>query len=212
MIQSDPLRVRIGPEAVEYVEAAAKQLRASEPPKDLTIEGRVVLLKSDSAPWEDEADDHHTIVIAWLDANGKPVKTRIILQPTDYLLACDAHKGGKTVSVKGMLERRGRYTRLANPTAFRWGSQMSLLDDLDSAPRAFEAWSLESVGDSCGFDYLWAANFLRRTYCQLPMPVRTRLVVQCRVLESLPRPGTVFHKGSFVRRDNRNEKMGFTWV
>jgi len=132
LILSQPPRVRIGPEADEYVQGAAKELRAAEPPRDLTIEGRVVLLKSDSAPWEDEADDPHTIVIAWLDANGKPVKTRLVLHPTEYLLACDAHKGGKTVSVRGTLERRGRYTRLANPTDFRWGSQLSLLDDLDS--------------------------------------------------------------------------------
>ena len=134
LIFSQPPSVRIGPESDEYVQAAAKQLRAVEPPRDLTIEGRVVLLKSDSPPWEYEADDPHTIVVAWLDSNGKPVKTRVILHPTDYLQACDAHKGGKTVSVRGTLERRGGYTRLLNPTEFRWGSQLSLLDDLDSDP------------------------------------------------------------------------------
>ncbi len=54
-----------------------------------------------------------------------------VLQPADYLQACEAHMKGRNVSVKGLLERRGKYTRLTNATDFRPGQQMNLLDELE---------------------------------------------------------------------------------
>jgi len=98
-----------------------------EESRPITIDGRVVLLKSDSQPWEDEPDDLHTVVIAWLDTDGKAVKTRTVLAPADYITACNAHMQGLTVSVSGTLERRGKYTRLINPESFGLGRQGTLL-------------------------------------------------------------------------------------
>jgi hypothetical protein len=115
--------ILIGPASVEYLHAASKQLRRLEELRPLTIEGRVVLLKSDSQPWEDEPDDPHTVVVAWIDTDGKLVKTRVVLAPADYLAACNAHLQGLTVAVSGTLERRGKYTRLFNPTSFGLGQQ-----------------------------------------------------------------------------------------
>jgi hypothetical protein len=118
--------ISIGQSAVEYLEAASKQLRRLEESRSITIDGRVVLLKSDSQPWEDEPDDPHSVVIAWLDAEGKVVRTRVVLAPADYLTACNAHVQGLTVSVSGTLERRGKYTRLLNPERFGPGLQAIL--------------------------------------------------------------------------------------
>ena len=124
--------VSIGPEAYEYLQQAARALRTTEPPRRVVIEGRVVMLKSDSAPWEDEPSSPHTVVIAWIAAEGKPTRTRVVLQPQDYLLACDAHKNGATVLVQGTLERRGKFSRLTDPANFQRGRQMDLLEGLDS--------------------------------------------------------------------------------
>lgn len=121
--------ISIGQSAVEYLEAASKQLRRMEESRQITIEGRVVLLKSDSQPWEDEPDDLHTVVIAWLDVDGKAVRTRAVLAPADYITACNAHMQGLTVSVSGTLERRGKYTRLVNPERFGLGLQGNLLTE-----------------------------------------------------------------------------------
>jgi hypothetical protein len=118
--------ISIGRPAVEYLEAASKQLRRMEDSRPITIEGRVVLLKSDSQPWEDEPDDLHTVVIAWIDVDGKAVRTRVVLAPADYITACNAHMQGLTVSVSGTLERRGKYTRLINPERFGPGLQGTL--------------------------------------------------------------------------------------
>lgn len=125
-LREQPKEVSIGPQAVEYLQAASKQLRRMEDSRSITIEGRVVLLKSDSQPWEDEPDDPHTVVIAWLDTDGKVVKTRVVLAPADYITACTAHMQGSTVSVAGTLERRGKYTRLLNPEQFGSGRQSTL--------------------------------------------------------------------------------------
>lgn len=119
--------ISIGASATEYLEAVSKQLRRMEESRPITIDGRVVLLKSDSQPWEDEPDDLHTVVIAWLHTDGKAVKTRTVLAPADYITACNAHMQGLTVSVSGTLERRGKYTRLINPESFGLGRQGTLL-------------------------------------------------------------------------------------
>ena len=123
--------VHIGPEAYDYLREAARILRSTEPPKSALIEGRVVILKSDSPPWEDEPSSPHTVVIAWISPEGKPTRTRVVLQPQDYLLACDAHKNGTTVSVQGTLERRGKFSRLTDPSNFRPGRQMNLMEGID---------------------------------------------------------------------------------
>ena len=120
------LKVNIGPEAYEYLQEAARALRSVEPPRPAAIEGRVVMLQSDSPPWEDEPSSPHTILVAWIDPVGKPIRTRVVLQPRDYLLACDAHKNGAMISVQGTLEKRGRFSRLTDPVNFQGGSQRSL--------------------------------------------------------------------------------------
>ena len=119
--------ITIDAPAAELLKAASKHLRRMEESRQITIEGRVVLLKSDSQPWEDEPDDLHTVVIAWLDTDGRVVRTRTVLAPTDYITACTAHIQGSTVSVSGVLERRGKYTRLLNPERFGLGLQRTLL-------------------------------------------------------------------------------------
>jgi hypothetical protein len=118
--------IRLNAASREYLEQASIQLRSLEESREVTIEGRVVLLKSDSSPWEDEPEDEHTVVIAWLDADGKAVKTRVVLSPTNYLEACKAHMEGQGVSVSGTLEKRGKYSRLTKPRDFGPGSQRNL--------------------------------------------------------------------------------------
>jgi hypothetical protein len=128
-------KIDIGPEAFDYLREAARTMRKTEPPQSVVIEGRVVMLRSDSPPWEDEPSSPHTVVVAWLDPEGKLIRTRVVLQPQDYLLACDAHKSGMMISVRGTLERRGKYSRLANPSEFRKGTQMGLFEGGDTRER-----------------------------------------------------------------------------
>lgn len=136
-VPSSARAVSIGPDAYTYLQEAARALRSTAPPRPVVIQGRVVMLKSDSAPWEDEPTSPHTVVIAWIDAEGKPIRTRVVLQPQDYLLACEAHTKGATVSVEGTLERRGKFTRLTEPKNFERGRQLNLLEgiDVESDPR-----------------------------------------------------------------------------
>ena len=122
-LAGEPRELSIGPATVEYLQAASNELRRLEESRPITIDGRIVLLKSDSQPWEDEPDDPHTVVIAWQDVDGRLVKTRVVLAPADYITACTAHIQGSTVSVAGTLERRGKYTRLLNPERFGPGQQ-----------------------------------------------------------------------------------------
>lgn len=124
----NPEVATIGPESIEYLQSASKQLRRLEESRPVTIEGRVVLLKSDSEPWEDEPENPHTIVVSWLDSDGKAIRTRVILAPEEYLFACEAHMRGRSVSVSGTLERRGKYTRLLNASNFSQGRQLNLLE------------------------------------------------------------------------------------
>lgn len=119
--------IEIGPESNEYLEAAAKQLRTADETIKVSIFGPVVLLKSDSAPWEDETDEVHSIAVAWVDEHGRSNRTRVVLGGSDYMLACEAHMRGQTVAVDGLLERRGKYSRLLDATNFRIGPQMALL-------------------------------------------------------------------------------------
>ena len=126
--EGEPAAVKLGPASYEVLVEASRQLKKIEPPKDMLIEGRVVMLKSDTPPWEDEVKSPHTVVVAWIDPEGKATRTRVLLQPADYVLACDAHKNGRMVAVQGTLERRGRQSRLSNPKDFKLGAQMSLED------------------------------------------------------------------------------------
>ena len=118
----------VGPDSVEYLQSASKQLRRLEESRPVTIEGRVVSLKSDSEPWEDEPENPHTIVVAWIDTDGKSIRTRVTLASEQYMLAGASHLRGRSVSVSGTLERRGKYTRLLNATNFVQGRQLSLLE------------------------------------------------------------------------------------
>ena len=125
--------IHLGEQAFSILERASKDLRQLESAIPVTIEGRVVMLKSDSPPWEDEVANPHTVVIAWLGPEGTKVKTRVILQPNEYLLACNAHTKASNVAVDGLLEKRGNVSRLSNPTNFRPARQMSLLAKLFEA-------------------------------------------------------------------------------
>jgi len=113
--------IHIGPEAAEYIEQASTDLKRREPPRVLRVEGLVTQLESDQPPWDDEPTNPHTITVSWQEAPGKLTKTRVVLSLAHYLQAVDAHVSGQTVSILGTFERRGKKTRLADPTEFTLG-------------------------------------------------------------------------------------------
>lgn len=122
--------IAINPTAFEYLKAAATELRTVEPPKAVSVFGRVVLLQSDSQPWESVPTKPHSIVIAWNDGK-RLIRTRVDLEADEYLKACDAHKSGSNVAMQGTLERRSSGSILREPYNFNWKIQDILFDGLN---------------------------------------------------------------------------------
>jgi hypothetical protein len=58
-------------------------------------------------------------VIEWETEKGKPCLIRAVLSQEDYKLACNAHRDGKTVSIRGKPEKPGKYLILTSPTDFK---------------------------------------------------------------------------------------------
>lgn len=70
----------------------------------VALDGRIVGLVDAR-----ERDDDERIATLRFDANGrgKLQSARMRLCEADYKVACDAHRDGRTVALKGRLERRG---------------------------------------------------------------------------------------------------------
>jgi hypothetical protein len=111
--------VPIGPRHVEVTRAAAKELRQQIRPRAEKIVGRVVRLESEADPSDlmNPIGDRE-IAVQWPSEDLGEVLVRVSLSPVDYLHAHAAHGAGKSVTVSGTLERRGRRWVLINPTEF----------------------------------------------------------------------------------------------
>ncbi|MBY0508404.1 MAG: hypothetical protein K2X03_31125 [Bryobacteraceae bacterium] len=103
--------VRLEQRSASLLGAAARQMRNLKESKSQTIRGRVVELRSEDSSSEEVA------TVLWPD-EGRKLKVRVPLEPTDYARACDAHKARLAVSVTGRLEKVGKFWTLMAPSAF----------------------------------------------------------------------------------------------
>ena len=59
------------------------------------------------------------IIIERETERGRSSLIRATLSPEEYRSACDAHRDGKTVSIKGKPEKPGKYLILTSPSDFK---------------------------------------------------------------------------------------------
>ncbi len=114
--------VRIERKTYQYLEAAVRELRTVDHSLKTHVQGRIVQLRSETAPLEEEEEDtgrERTVTILWEDGQGRQMRLRVFLDPPEYRAACDAHKEGRTVSVKGTLEKVGKFWTLMAPQDFK---------------------------------------------------------------------------------------------
>jgi len=109
--------VRLEQRAASFLSAAARQMRSVEESKAQTITGRVVALQSDGTMSDDQSgeDLEQIATILWTEQKGRKLRVRVSLEPTDYALACDAHKAGEIVCVSGRIEKQGKFWTLMAP-------------------------------------------------------------------------------------------------
>lgn len=58
-------------------------------------------------------------VMLFISDAGRPVHVKVELPPDDYAVACIAHRDGRAVLVRGVLNRGYRIARIEHPSAFR---------------------------------------------------------------------------------------------
>ena len=119
---AEDVPIRFEPKSYEYLETAARMLRHVEQSSDVEVRGRVVQLRSEVAPSDEEDDDvgAERIVTVLREQEGTDqIRVRILLDPEQYKSACDAHKEGRIVSVIGKLEKLGKFWTLMSPRDFR---------------------------------------------------------------------------------------------
>lgn len=105
--------------AYEFTRAAATELEKVEKFPDSIVEGRIVVLKSDIPPGQDQQEQfEHVITMFWERARDQTVRIRVPLSPNQYILACDAHKEGRAIRVHGVPEKQGKYWYLTKAHDF----------------------------------------------------------------------------------------------
>jgi hypothetical protein len=90
-----------------------------EQSKDVIVRGRVVQLRSETAPLDEGEDGsgERGITLLW-EQDAPQMRVRVSLDAASYKVACDAHKEGRVVSEKGKLEKRGKFWTLISPHKF----------------------------------------------------------------------------------------------
>ena len=104
--------IRIDRESFDYVSATARALQPSSVPEVRTFIGKVVGLADSRASDDDDddSDDGERVVTLRFDVNGRgrDQTARLHLDEADYRAACDAHRDGRAITLRGHLERRGK--------------------------------------------------------------------------------------------------------
>ena len=107
------------------VESAAKSLRSSCESRETTIEGPIVQLRIDEGSNDEDAIEpgaiksgRRIICIQWELEHNRFANIRVPLPLENYKQACDAHRDGKLVSIRGRPEKAGKFYYLTSPSAF----------------------------------------------------------------------------------------------
>ena len=102
---------------LSLVRDAAEKMRRSYISRVRTITGQVTSLKSEHNPADLlDFSSPREIVIEGDSDELTSIKVKVVLSPTDYILAVEAHKSGSLVSITGLLERRKRGWSLSDPS------------------------------------------------------------------------------------------------
>lgn len=95
------------------LESVASELRPHEEEESTTLCGRVVLLRSEEAPSEDDLGEHEVVIVS-----SSQLRVYAALNAADYRSACEAHVNGCDVCVDGQLVHRGKHWHLISPANF----------------------------------------------------------------------------------------------
>lgn len=107
--------VKIGKHAIELLDSVSRGLRTGVQRKDFEVKGPIIRLSARNTTANLAASGgERKIVIA--DRTG--LQVHLILDSENYRTACDAHRDGIPVSVKGILEKQGKYMVLMQPHEF----------------------------------------------------------------------------------------------
>lgn len=105
--------------AYEILSEAARRLEKIDQQPITAIQGRIVQLRSEVPPGQDEQGEfEHIITMFWEREKTRALKIRVPLTPPQYQLACDAHKDGKRIKILGIPEKRGKYWTLTKSHGF----------------------------------------------------------------------------------------------
>ncbi len=99
----------------ECLRAASEKLKYMRP-EFVTVEGRIVSLRSPHNPQSEDADQRR-VTVEWDLGDGKSRKVVVPLEKDEYLEAIAAHKNNRPLSVKGYI--RGTERQLTDPSDFR---------------------------------------------------------------------------------------------
>ncbi len=116
-----PKEVVLEPRAFEYLDATARTLRGPSASGERDVEGFIVRLAATGVESIDGDDDvtegERTATLRFVD-QGRRYHALMELEPNAYRGACDAHRDGRRVRVRGTLERIGRRWRLVGVKRF----------------------------------------------------------------------------------------------
>jgi hypothetical protein len=110
-VEGLPRVVRLERRGFDYLSAAARSLRGSTESAERDLRGYVVRLELEGAAGGK--------ILLRFETEGRKQHARVHLGAEDYRQACDAHRDGRMVRVRGRLEREGKQWRLMSPRDFR---------------------------------------------------------------------------------------------
>jgi hypothetical protein len=94
-----PRRALVERRGFELLDATAKALRTPKESNERAFTGQIVKLQRNS-------DEERSAVLRFFE-DGRRIQAKLHLEGEDYQVACDAHRDGKEVTVRGRLERVG---------------------------------------------------------------------------------------------------------
>lgn len=112
-------QVEVGPGCIDVMREAARRLRQQEIDRNRVISGRITKLKSEDDPSDFlQPGGGREVVVKWRSPDLGDLNVKVLLPPQEYLEAVEAHKAGRAVSVRGLLDKVGRSWELRDPTEF----------------------------------------------------------------------------------------------
>jgi hypothetical protein len=110
-----PPRAEVRYDMFAAIDDVARQLRPTKISKEDRFIARVISLRGELNP-EEQMEGEVTLLLLHLDTS---LKARVWLNPRDYAVACDAHKGNKYVAIVGTLSRFRKTNQFDGYTSFQ---------------------------------------------------------------------------------------------